>query len=57
MFNIIYHSNSTDSIHHSTTSQAASLAAYNHMVLHPEILQASIVDAMTGEVIRVYMRG
>lgn len=57
MFNIVYRSNNTDTIRHSTTMEAACVAAYNHMAMHPEISQASIVDALTGEVARVYMRG
>lgn len=57
MFNITYHHNdNTDSVFHTTTAQAACLIAYHYMQSHTNIVQATISNAATGEVIRVYAR-
>lgn len=55
-FQIIYHSNGSNIIRYSNTAQAACIAAYNHMILHSNIDQATIIDLTSGEVIRTYMR-
>lgn len=55
-FQIIYHSNGSNTIRYSNTAQAACIVAYNHMVLHSNIDQATIVNLTSGEVIRIYMR-
>lgn len=55
-FQIIYHSNGSNIIHYSNTAQTACIVAYNHMVLHSNIDQATIIDLTSGEVIRTYMR-
>ena len=51
-----YYSDGTNRVCHSANRQAACISAYNYMQLHNEIQQATIWDANTCEVYRVYSR-
>lgn len=51
-----YYSNGTNRLYHSANEQAACISAYNYMTLHADIQQATIWDATTGEVYRIYSR-
>lgn len=56
-FGIIYYDdNSHMKIKYALTAQSACIAAYNYMVLHSNITQATIFDTNTDEVIKVYSR-
>ena len=55
-FEIVYRKHNTDIVRYSNTAQAACISAYNYMVLHTDIAQATIIDLTSGEVIRTYMR-
>ena len=51
-----YYSNGTNRLYHSANEQAACISAYNYMTLHADIQQATIWNATTGEVYRIYSR-
>lgn len=51
-----YYSDGTNRVYHSVNEQAACISAYNYMQLHNEIQQATIWNANTCEVYRVYSR-
>lgn len=51
-----YYTNGANRLYHSANAQAACISAYNYMALHSEIQQATIWDAATGEVFRIYSR-
>lgn len=55
-FGIIYYSNGTNIQKYSTSAQAACISAFNYMMLHSDIQQATVFDNETGEIVRIYSR-
>lgn len=56
-FGILYYDNNSHmKIKYALSAQSACIAAYNYMILHPNIIQATIFNTNTDETIRVYSR-
>ena len=56
-FGIIYsEKNHSTYIKYTHTADDAYIAAYNHMILNPNIFQATIFDMASNEVLKVYSR-
>lgn len=56
-FGIIYsEKNNSTYIKYTHTANDAYTAAYNHMILNPNIFQATIFDMASNEVLKVYSR-
>lgn len=56
-FGIIYsEKNNSTYVKYAHTANDAYIAAYNHMVLNPNIFQATIFDMASKAVLKVYSR-
>lgn len=56
-FGILYYDNNSHmKIRYALTARYACIAAYNYMILHSNIIQATIFNTNTNEVIQVYSR-
>ena len=56
-FGIFYYDNNSHmKIRYALTARYACIVAYNHMILHSNIIQATIFNANTDEVTQIYSR-
>lgn len=56
-FGIIYsEKNNSTYVKYTHTANDAYIAAYNHMILNPNIFQATIFDMASNRVLKVYSR-